>query len=139
MECAPAFRKSLSLYPEKEAEISHFIMKLSSLLAGLFSTETMSEENAIAVVSQHVIGPSFVLGLRFGGIHDEAFKELRTALETLAHKWEKREYVSKIAAGAMISIQDLFTLLSGIYSEEEKRRLQPMLQALNECITRCLS
>ncbi len=114
-------------------------MKLSSLLAGLFSTETMSEENAIAVVSQHVIGPSFVLGLRFGGIHDEAFKELRTALETLAHKWEKREYVSKIAAGAMISIQDLFTLLSGIYSEEEKRRLQPMLQALNECITRCLS
>ena len=134
----PRLEKSLATHPERKEEIENVIFKLSEWLAFLFSTPVMSEENAIAVVSQHVIAPSFFTDLRFGTINEVLLEDLVLALDTLAEAWKKKEYVSKIASGAMINMQDMVTLVSGLYREPEMKRLRAIEQQLFECISRCL-
>ena len=134
----PRLEKSVVDHPEQKEEIENVILKISEWLAFLFSTSVMSEENAIVVVSQHVIGPSFAVELRFGTIDEEALDELLTALDTLAYHWKKREHISKIAAGAIINMQGMVNQVSGLYREPEMKRLRAIEQQLFERMNRCL-
>lgn len=133
----PRLEKSLVYHPEQRKEIENIISQISEWFAFLFSTPVMSEENAIVVVSQHVIGPSFVTALRFGTIDEEALDELFVALDTLGSHWKKREYVSKIAVGAMINMQGMIDQVSGLYREPEMKRLRAIEQQLFERVNRC--
>jgi hypothetical protein len=99
----------------------------------------MSEESAILLVCQHVLGiPSFNVQLYLGKIDKNAVQELFSALTVLAQLWKDRTEISKLAVHAMMSVPWLFTKTSPFFSEEEKRHLQRIEQQLDEYITLCL-
>src|SRR5579859_253283 len=56
---SPRLEKCLLLSPQREAEIYNLIATLGMWIERIFTTPTMSEEQAIAIISQHIIGPSF--------------------------------------------------------------------------------
>ncbi len=85
----PRLERCIIRYPEREIELSKFMYEVIIWFDQLFMTELMTEEHAIAVVSQHVIGPSFLkeilLNEKFDVSNvDEVFhgcKDTRTSLE----------------------------------------------------------
>ena len=133
----PRLEQCLLLYPEKEAELTDFMSKLNVWLDQIFTTpEVMSEEHAIAVVSQHVIGPSFLVGILLSRkITSSEVDDVFTAVETLSRIWKHRTHISKLAAGALLGTQSMS--VSDYYPEYERQRLQEIMQQLQERITKC--
>src|SRR5579884_1858830 len=142
----PRIESCLHLYPDKRDEISAFLVKLSTWLEIPFTTPTsMSEDHAIAVVGQHLIGPSFLVEvLHFGNIDEHALEELFFAIDTLSRVWSQRAFISKFAAGALISTQDIFSSYGPFsqvlarFSDAKKELLRKVEQRLLERIDACL-
>src|SRR5579883_236350 len=142
----PRIESCLHLYPDKRDEISAFLVKLSTWLEIPFTTPTtMSEDHAIAVVGQHLIGPSFLVEvLHFGTIDEHAVEELFFAINTLSEVWSQRTYISKFAAGALISTQDIFSgygpfsQVLARFSDDKKEQLRKIEQRLLERVDACL-
>ena len=131
----PRLEHALLFYPE-EAELTKFMREVIVWLDELFMTEVMSEEHAIAVVSQHVIGPSFLKGILLcEKIDSTSAYDVFTAVETLARVWKSRKHIPKLAAGALISTQS--TIIPNCYSEAEKQQIQKIMEQLRERITQC--
>lgn len=135
----PRLEECLRLYPDRELEIRNLYMQIGQWIDEVFAIPTMSEETAIAVVSQHILGPSFVMELRFHSMNENAREDLFMALDTLAKAWSNKERISKLAAGAMISVQDLSADVSWLHSDVDKKHLQEIIHQLFERINRCLS
>lgn len=136
----PRLEKCLLLYPYRKVEIGNLIARLSERLDALFSSSKMSEEHAIALVCQHLVGvPSFMIELRLGEINETSLEELLLALDTLAQEWKGKENISKLAVGGIISTQNFFSSVSGLYSTSEKQHLQAIELRLCERISRCLT
>jgi hypothetical protein len=132
----PRLEKSLALYPEREREITEFMSKVIRWMEQLFMTPQVSEEYAIAVISQHVIGPSFLANALLGReITASAVDETFMAVEALARIWKKKENISKLAAGALISTQ--YLPISEHFSQKKKQDIQKLIQQLSEQITKC--
>lgn len=132
----PRLEKCLILYPQRYEEINNFIANVSMWIERIFTTSPMSEEQAIAVVSQHIIGPSFLVDLLLANTVNEAsIDELFFAVQTLAQAWKRKEHISKLAAGALISTQ--FMTVSDVYTQTEIHHLQAVRQQLIEHVTEC--
>lgn len=132
----PRLEQYMLLYPHREAEIRDFMFKLNVWFDQLFMTQEMSEEQAIAVISQHIIGPSFLAEVLLGEtIKPAAIEEVFTAVDVLAQIWKKKEAISKLAAGALITIQGF--PISEYYSELKRKEIQKTIQTLQEHITEC--
>lgn len=132
----PRLEKSLVLYPEREREITEIMSKFIIWTEQLFMTPQVPEEYAIAVVSQHIIGPSFLANALLGReITASAVDETFMAVEALARIWKKKENISKLAAGALISTQ--YLPISEHFSQKEKQDIQKLIQQLSEQITKC--
>ncbi len=132
----PRLERCIMRYPEREIELSKFMYEVIVWLDQLFMTEVMSEEHAIAVVSQHVIGPSFLKEILLHEKFDATnVDEVFTAVRTLAHLWKKRKYISKLAVGALMSTR--YLPLSAHYPEQERQTIQETMKYLTELITRC--
>jgi hypothetical protein len=132
----PRLEQGLLQYPHQEAEIRDLMFKLSVWFDQMFMTQDMSEEQAIAVISQHIIGPSFLAEVLHGeAIKSAGIEEVFTAVDVLAQIWKKKETISKLAAGALITTQCI--PVSEYYSEHERRKIQKTLQALQDHITEC--
>ena len=128
--------KCSSLYLKEDAAVADFMDELSVWLDQLFTTKEMSEEHAIAVVSQHIIGPSFLREILLGEkVTFSAIDNVFIAVETLAKLWKPRKYVSKLAAGALISTKSI--TIPNHYSEAERQQLQKIMQQLQERISDC--
>lgn len=132
----PRLEKCLALYPEREREITEFMSKVIRWMEQLFMTPQISEEYAIAVISQHVIGPSFLANALLGReITASAIDETFMAVKALAGIWEKKEYISKLAAGALISVQYLPVL--EYFPQQKKQDAQKLIQQLSQHIAKC--
>lgn len=142
IKAIPRLEQYMLLYPQREAEISRFLIKVSGWTDSVFFAPLMplSEEGAITLVCQHFLGiPSFNTELMLGHIDENALGELSDALERLAQIWETKEYISKLAAHAMLSASWLFEEVANVFSSEKKQRLQEIERQLDERITLCLS
>lgn len=120
----------------------HFIQNVGYWTDTLFFTSPapLSEETAIAVAYQHLLGtPSFNIELILGTINNDALAELLDALTTLASKWESREYISKLVAHAMISSSWLFDRVATLFQGTSQQTLQDAERQVNEAIISCLS
>jgi|SRR5579859_1455970 len=136
----PRLEKCILLYPHRTDEVSKLMSDLIGWFDGVFSSSLMSEEDAIVLVTQHMIGlPPLSIELRFGNIREDSVEELLMALNVLADTWKTREDISKLAAHAMVSTQAVFMAVSDLFSGTEKQRLNAIEQQLNERITECLS
>lgn len=119
-------------------EIVQFVTRLEGLIDQLFTASVMSEEAAVAVLSQNVLGPSFLIEVRFGTINEGNLEELKDALKVLARAWKKKENISKLAAGAMISLRYLFASINDMYLDESQQRLQEIKQQIFDLVDQCL-
>lgn len=132
----PRLERDLLLYPEKKGELLQFMYKIFVWFDQLFMTEVMSEEHAIAVLSQHVIGPSFLKEALLGEkIDSTSIDDVFIAVKTLAQVWKLRKYISKLAAGSLISIYSV--TIPNHYTEQEKQEFQDIIQQLKEEIAKC--
>lgn len=132
----PRLERCLLLYPEKEVELSRFMYDVIVWFDQLFMTELMSGEHAIAMVSQHVIAPSFLVDIQLSRTTTTSgVDDVFTAVETLAQIWKHRTHISKLAAGALLGTQSM--TISDYYPEDERQRLQEIMQQLREHITKC--
>ncbi|HJT59620.1 MAG TPA: hypothetical protein VJ761_24135 [Ktedonobacteraceae bacterium] len=135
----PRLNRCMLLHPERKTEISRLVMEVDKWIEAVFLSP-MSEESAISLVCQHLLGtPSFNVQLYLGEIDNNAVQELFSALDVLAQLWKDRTEISKLAVYAMLSVPWLFTKTSALFSEEEKQYLQRIEQQLDEYITVCLS
>lgn len=136
----PRLNRCMLRYPEREAELSRFVMEAEQWIEAVFLPLPMSEESAISLVCQHILGmPSFNVQLYLGEIDNNAVQELFSALHVLAQLWKDRTEISKSAVYAMMSVPWLFTKTSALFPEGEKHYLQRIEQQLDESITLCLS
>lgn len=141
----PRLEACRSLSPQRQTEIHQVIASLSPLLEIPFVTApTMSEEQAMALVSQHVIGPSFILEvLHAGRIDENALEDFLMAVDTLAQTWRQKDYIAKVTAGALIGTQDIvsrdgpFAPVIERFPVEKKQRLQEIQQELLEHVHDC--
>jgi hypothetical protein len=123
-------------YPQREAELRRLYFLFAQWVDTLFAEEPLSEEAAIAIVSQQIGGlRPLALDLRLGQGIDEASLDLfLTALDTLNITWKSKEYVSKIAVGAMVNANEVFLTLKSSCSYEEQQRLKEIERKIAQCL-----
>ncbi len=123
-------------YPQREAELRRLYFLFAQWVDSLFAEEPLSEEAAVAIVSQQISGlRPLALDLRLGQGIDEAPLDLfLTALDTLNVAWRSKEYVSKIAVGAMINANEVFSTLKSSCSYEEQQKLKEIERKIAQCL-----
>jgi hypothetical protein len=128
------------LYPQRREMIEHFLFKVIDWVEHVFSLSSMSEEAALVMVIHHLLGtPSFNTELILGSINKSSLEELLDALDTLAHVWQQKEQISKLAAYAMVNSSWLFDRVAKLFPGPRQQRLREVEQQVSEQITRCLS
>ncbi len=140
LDVLPRLEKCLTLYPQKKEDIVEIIEKIGFWIEKIFSTPQMTEEQAITIVSQHVIGLSFAVAIQNAiGTSEGMLADFLFALETLEQAWKNKDQISKLAAGALISAQTLFEDFQTHYSKPDKQHMQKAIQEIRNHITRCFN
>lgn len=136
----PRLENCIHLYPARESELHNLYSKFGAWIDHLFAEEPLSEEAAIAIVHQQIGGlHPLALELRQGARLQEGSLDLfYAALDRLSELWQPKEYISKLAAGAMINAQEVFISLADCYIDEERQQVKEIEQHINHRINRCL-
>jgi hypothetical protein len=136
----PRLEQRMQLYPQRQAELVRLLEQVSEWTEKVFSLPSLSEEAALVLVYEHLLGTRpFNTELILGRIDQDALGELLGALEALAQVWQTREQVSKLAAYTMISDSWLFDRAANLFPGTKQQRFQEVEQQVSERITRCLS
>src|SRR5258708_5869388 len=122
-------------------KLSNLYCEFGAWIDNLFAEEPLSEEAAIAIVHQQIGGlQPLALELRQGKSLQEGSLDLfYAALDRLSELWQTKEYISKLAAGAMINAQEVFISLADCYTDGERQRVKEIGQQVTSRIIRCLS
>lgn len=106
----------------------------------VFLPPARSEEVALSLVNQHLLGTSpFTTELLHGRINDDSLGELINGLAILGQAWQTRENIPKLAAYAMLCVPWDFDEASQHFSGSNLQRLHEIGQQVMESIMKCLS
>jgi hypothetical protein len=135
----PRLEKCIELYPSNKENLENLYSKFIHWVDALFAEEPLSEEAAIAIVSQQIVGlEPLALQIRFRHQIDENSLDLfLLALDRLVVLWQSREFISKLATGAMINAQDAFLELGDTSMVLRKQTLENVGQEVSMRIARC--
>ena len=128
------------IYKDRLREITDFSIKLTSWINDIFSTESMTEEQALSLLVQHTFGtPPFVIELRQHRINDASTTELIESLETLSVFWTGKKDVPKLAAHALFNIKDLVINAKYIFSGKNLEKIENVEEKIDSLIEKCLT
>jgi hypothetical protein len=135
-----SLEQSMSTSPQRLEEITQMVSRLQEWIEMIFLPPPQSEEAALVLVCQHLLGTHpFTTELLMGRINEDSVAELVSGLQVLAQAWSTREQISKLAAYAMLSISWNFDEAARHFSGNKLQRFHEVEQQVNKAITECLS
>jgi hypothetical protein len=135
-----SLEQSMSSYTQRLEEITQTVSWMQEWIEMVFLPPPQSEEAALALVCQHLLGTRpFTAELLMGRINEDSAGELVSGLQTLAQAWSTRDQISKLAAYAMLGISWDFDEATRHFSGNKLQRFHEVEQQVNEAITKCLS
>jgi len=132
----PRLEKAIQRDRQREQALRFWRAQLTAWLHAVFASPSppMSEEEAIAVVFQHMVGgPSFALTLRQGNIDEPVFQHLLQKMNELELLWQNKPDIPKRAAGVLITLE-LLPWSSETCSAQDQQKLMSIKHILHEKI-----
>ncbi|BCL80554.1 hypothetical protein ccbrp13_30190 [Ktedonobacteria bacterium brp13] len=135
----PRIDARMQLHPE-ELELREVYLRFSHWIEHLFTPGDPDENYAIAVVTTQVLGVSSIsLDLHHRqGLDQPTLGLFFDALDDLAHIWQTRENVSRLAAGSMIIAQDIFISQDNGHTGRKMQEIVEARKVLAEKVENCL-
>lgn len=135
----PRIDARLQLHPE-ELELREVYLRFSRWIEHLFLPSSLDENHAIAVVTTQILGATSIsLDLHHRqGLDKFTLDTFFDALDDLAHIWQTRENVSRLAAGSMIIAQDIFITQGDGHTGRKMQEIVEARKVLAEKVENCL-